>query len=131
MQKIISFILAEVPKLKGGEVLIVPQSESAPHYFGKTVPKQVLINKEEHVVSGQKVTFEIKAYLPDILVVEGQIEVENIFPSSIISLQVNEQSGHALDKIEEDAAHRIFQFLERQYRFFRFSLGHDGDSLGD
>src|SRR3989338_7407254 len=87
MQKIISFILAEVPKLKGGEVLIVPQSESAPHYFGKTVPKQVLINKEEHAVSGQKVTFEIKAYLPDVLVVEGQIEVENIFSDQAFELR--------------------------------------------
>ena len=79
MQKITSFILAEASKLKGGEILVVPQSESAPHYFGKTVPKQVLIDKEERTVAGQKVTFEIKAYLPDVLVVEGQMEVENIF----------------------------------------------------
>ncbi len=87
MQKIISFILAEVPKLKGGEILIVPQSESAPHYFGETVPKQVLIDKAERTVSGQKVIFEIKAYLPDILLVEGQMEVENIFSDQAFELR--------------------------------------------
>lgn len=87
MQKIISFILSEAPHLKGGEVLAVPQSESAPHYFGDSVPKQVLFDKEEHVVDGQKVIFEIKAYLPDVLLVEGQLEVEDVFSEKAFALR--------------------------------------------
>lgn len=87
MQKIISFILSEVPHLKGGEVLAVPQSESAPHYFGVSVPKQELLDKEEHEVGGKKVMFEIKAYRPDVLLVEGQMEVEDIFSEEAFELR--------------------------------------------
>ncbi|MDO8584541.1 MAG: hypothetical protein Q7R85_00260 [bacterium] len=87
MQKIISFILSEAPNLRGGEVLAVPQSESAPHYFGASVPKQVLFDKEEHEVEGQKVMFEVKAYRPDVLLVEGQAEVEDIFSEEAFKLR--------------------------------------------
>lgn len=87
MQKIISFILSEAPHLKGGEVLTIPQSESAPHYFGDSVPKQVLFDKESHVIDGKKVVFEIKAYLPDVLLVEGQLEVEDVFSEKAFALR--------------------------------------------
>ncbi len=79
--------MSEAPRLHGGEVLAVPQSESAPHYYGSTVPKQVLLGKEEHNVAGSKVTFEIKAYLPDIILVEGQLEVTDIFSEEAFELR--------------------------------------------
>lgn len=87
MQKIISFILAEVPKLKGGEVLVVPRSESAPHYFSESVPKQTLIAEESHVIDGHSVNYSIKAYHPGILLVEGQLEVENVFSDEAFALR--------------------------------------------
>lgn len=79
MQKIISFICSETKKLPNGEVLAIPQSESAPHYYSSSVPRQALLDKEEHLVRGKKVMFEIKAYHPDVILVEGQVEVEDIF----------------------------------------------------
>ncbi|MEK7179202.1 MAG: hypothetical protein AAB727_03025 [Patescibacteria group bacterium] len=79
MQKITSFILAEAPRLKSGTVLETPQSESAPNYFGASIPKQIHIAKEDGEVDGRKVTFLIRAYRPDILVVEAEIEVDDIF----------------------------------------------------
>ena len=87
MQKIISFILAEVPKLTGGEVLAVPQSESAPHYFNESVPKQTLIAEESHIINGHTVRYSIKAYHPGIVLVEGQTEVENIFSDEAFTLR--------------------------------------------
>src|SRR3972149_7489566 len=87
MQKIISFILSEAPRAKGGEVLSVPQSEAAPHYFSASVPKQLLLSKEPHEVLGKKIVFEIKSYPPDILVVEGAAEVEDIFSESAYELR--------------------------------------------
>lgn len=68
-------------------MLQVPQSESAPHYFGASVPKQTRLDREEYSIAGKTVTFEIKAYLPDILLVEGQLEVENIFSEEAFALR--------------------------------------------
>ena len=87
MHKIVSFVLSESQRMKGGEAVIIPVSESAPHYFGASVPKQFLIDKEEHEVKGKKVIFDVRAYLPDILVAEVQVEVENVFNDEAFDLK--------------------------------------------
>lgn len=51
---------------------------SAPHYFG-LVPPQKILGTEEHEIDGQKITFTIKTYIPDIIIAEAEIPLENIF----------------------------------------------------
>ncbi|MBI2075611.1 MAG: hypothetical protein HYT82_03005 [Candidatus Harrisonbacteria bacterium] len=130
MQKIISFILAEVPRLKGGEVLAVPQSESAPHYFGASVPKQVFIAQEEHDIQGKKVTFEIKAYLPDILLVEGQMEVEDVFGERAFETRerlieqchaIVKQRGGKFDMSEEYSVAVVAGYVGDPEQFFKYA----------
>ena len=129
MQKIISFILAESAHLRGGEVLGIPQSESAPHYFGKSVPKQVLIATEEHAVKGHKVKFEIKAYLPNVLLVEGQLEVENIFSEEAFELReglidechkIVKKRGGKFDLSEEYSIAIVADYKGEPEQFFQY-----------
>ncbi len=129
MQKIISFILAETHKVSGGEVLGIPQSESAPHYFGKSVPKQVLIGVEEHKIKDKKVKFEIKAYLPNIILVEGQVEVSNIFGEEAFELRealidechkVVKKRGGKFDASEEYSIGIVAGYEGEPEQFFQY-----------
>lgn len=130
MQKIISFVLSESPRLKGGEVLPVPQSESAPHYFGATVPKQVLLDKEEHEVAGKKIFFEIKAYIPDVLVVEAQSEVADIFSDDAFELrakiidqchEISKRRGGKFEFSEEYSIAVVSDYEGEPEQFFKYA----------
>lgn len=87
MQKIVSFVLSEGSAVKRGEVLAIPISESAPHYFGASVPKQLRIDKEERKVGDRSVVFEIKSYAPDVMVAEAQVEVPDVFSEEAFDLR--------------------------------------------
>lgn len=108
--------------MKGGEVLEVPQSESAPHYFSESVPKQALVAEESHIIDGRKVQYSIKVYKPGIVLVEGQIEVENIFSDEAFTLRE--------DLIEE--CHSIIKnyggkFEESEEYSIAIVTGYEGD----
>ena len=89
MQKIVAFVLSESPKLKKGEKLEVNISESVPHYFGSSVPRQALIGREDRKVGGQKIAFQIKAYLPDMMIVQAEAEVESLFTDAAFELRAS------------------------------------------
>lgn len=122
MQKIISFILSEAPHLKGGELLAVPQSESAPHYFSESVPQQVLVDKETHTVGNRRVLFEIKAYPPNIIMAEAQADVADIFSDEAFALrEALIETAHAIIKRRGGK----FEFSEE------YSIGVVGGYTGD
>ncbi|HAS55606.1 MAG TPA: hypothetical protein DCS42_16480 [Nitrospiraceae bacterium] len=52
--------------------------KSAPAY-PDVVPKQKIVKVEQRVVDGVKADFLVKAYLPDIVVVEASLDIEDIF----------------------------------------------------
>ena len=89
MQKIVAFVLSESPKLKKGEKLEVNISESVPHYFGSSVPRQALIGREDRKVGGQKIAFQIKAYLPDMMIVQAEAEEESLFTDAAFELRAS------------------------------------------
>ncbi len=129
MQKIISFVLSEAPRLKGGEALAVSRSESAPHYFGASVPKQILLDKEQHDVGGNKVQFLVKAYLPDILVVEAALEVDDIFSDKAFELRdamvdkchaVVKRRGGKFDFSEEYSVAIVSEYVGGPEQFFEY-----------
>jgi len=83
MHKIIAFVLAEVPKVKGGEVFQAKSLQSAPHYFPQAIPQQFIVDKE----SSKDGHFLIKAYHPNIILVETTAEVESIFSDAAFELR--------------------------------------------
>lgn len=127
MQKIIVFILAESPRLKGGEPLVISKSESAPHYFGLSVPGQVRLGEETHSINNSNVSVEIKAYHPTILLIEAHAQVENIFSSHALELRgkltqlcrtIINQRGGKFDLSEEYAVGVVSEYEGDPEQFF-------------
>ena len=67
--------------LEATEVVEVKAIRSAPSY-PDVIPKQKIIRQEVRTVSGREVGFLVKAYLPDVLVVEASVEVDNVLDDS-------------------------------------------------
>lgn len=87
--RITTFIIAEASRTKKGKEAPAPQSgvKSAPHYFEKSVPSQLVLGQEKIKVSGQEIELIVKAYHPDAILIEGSFEVENVFNDQILELK--------------------------------------------
>ncbi len=59
---------------------------SAPSY-PDVIPKQKVIKQEERSVDDRKVGFLVKAYLPDVLVVEASVDVNSILADTTLELK--------------------------------------------
>jgi hypothetical protein len=59
---------------------------SAPSY-PDVIPKQKVIKQEERSVEDRKVGFRVKAYLPDVLVVEASVDVNSILADTTLELK--------------------------------------------
>lgn len=83
---------------------------SAPHYFG-LVPPQKILGTENQVVRGEKVTFTIKTYIPDIVIAEANIELENIFDDT--NLDFKDELIAACREILQE--HKIRKETDEEY----------------
>ncbi len=59
---------------------------SAPSY-PDVIPKQKVVKQEERSVDDRKVGFLVKAYLPDVLVVEASVDVNSILADTTLELK--------------------------------------------
>jgi len=59
---------------------------SAPSY-PDVIPKQKVVKQEERTVNDRKVGFLVKAYLPDVLVVEASVDVNSILADTTLELK--------------------------------------------
>jgi hypothetical protein len=80
-------LFGEVPKPLRGTVFPAHALKSGPHYFEKTVPQQMLLGEETEKVAGQDITFVLKSYLPETLVIQTNVPVENIFHEDIFGIE--------------------------------------------
>jgi len=88
MPKITSFIIAETAKAKRGkEAPATPPVKSAPHYFEKTVPSQFILKQDTTAFDGTSVELIAKTYPPDAILVEGTMEVADIFAEGTLELK--------------------------------------------
>ena len=88
MHKITSFLIAEAARTrKGKEAPPAPSVKSAPHYFEKSVPSQNIIGTQKVKIEDKEVELIVKTYYPDAILVEGSLEVENIFSEEILDLK--------------------------------------------
>lgn len=86
--KIVSFVIAEVPKLKKGEAVEFKYTQSVPHYFQASVPAQFIIGEEKKEIKGREIIFTLKAYKPDVLLVETRVDdIEDIFSQDTFDLR--------------------------------------------
>ncbi len=80
MHRLVVFVMAESPGVKKGErgegVKVL---QSAPHYFGASIPQQVIIGREGECI--------LRSYPPHIFLVEVRREVEDILSPSTFQLR--------------------------------------------
>ncbi|MBI2117666.1 hypothetical protein HYT95_02090 [Candidatus Peregrinibacteria bacterium] len=80
MHRLVVFVMAESPGVKKGEKAeSVKPLQSAPHYFGSSIPQQFVVGKEGE--------FLLRSYPPHVFLVEARREVDDIFSSSTFQLR--------------------------------------------
>ena len=72
--------------LDTSQVVETRAMKSAPSYPA-VIPKQKIIRQEERDVNGRKSAFLVKAYLPDIVVVEASVSLEDILSAEALELK--------------------------------------------
>lgn len=80
-------LFGEVSKALRGTIFPAHALKSAPHYFEKTVPHQVLLSEEIVKIDGKEINFVLKGYPPEILIVQANINVENIFHTDVFGIE--------------------------------------------
>jgi len=117
MHKITSFIVAEISKVKKGKELPAPAPmKSSPHYLAKSMPPEIVIGKETVKVENYDVELVLKSYYSDALMIEGSINVEDIFADGILELkdklldaclEYGKKSGAKIETGEEFTVHQV------------------------
>ena len=123
MHKITSVVIAETSKVKRGkEAPSAPPVKSAPHYFEKAVPSQFILKQETVIIDEKPVEFVVKTYHPDAIVVEGTLEVSDIFAEGILELK-NKLFAACYDLAKKNGAK---EEPSEEYTVYQIS-GYNGD----
>ena len=85
--KIISLVLAESQKAKKGETVELKSVQSAPQYYVSSIPHQSVIGQEKMKINGREMTFAVKSYPPDVLLVEAIATVNDVFSDAAFKLR--------------------------------------------
>jgi hypothetical protein len=72
--------------LETTEVVEIKTIKSAPAYLD-VIPKQKVIKLEKRVVDGSEVGFLVKAYLPDVVVVEASLNMDDLLSDVTLELK--------------------------------------------
>ena len=78
-QQLITLLLGKVTQELTGEVFNPTVIKSSPVYYKTAVPRQVIVGQENFTIGGQNVTFHLRGYQPDVLLIQTTIDVEDIF----------------------------------------------------
>lgn len=85
--KLVVFLIGQTSmNLETSEVVESRTQKSAPSYLD-VIPKQKVIRLEKRALDGAEVIFLVKAYLPDVVVVEASLEIENILSGSTLDFK--------------------------------------------
>jgi hypothetical protein len=103
-QQLCTILLGEVRVEFQGEVFQQQLIKSAPSYAAKAIPSQVIVGQEVADIDGKQVTFTLRGYPPDILVIQSVIDVENLFQRDIFDLEAKifQQSQNILKEYGGD-----------------------------
>ena len=99
-QQLITLLLGKVTQELAGEVFNPTIIKSSPVYYKTAVPRQVIVGQQNFTIGGQNVTFHLRGYQPDVLLIQTTIDVENIF---------NKEGVFVLEKQSYEHSHRILK----------------------
>jgi hypothetical protein len=85
--KLVVFLFGETDvNLETSKVVEIKTVKSAPSY-PDVIPKQKIIKVERRHTDGVEVDFLVKAYLPDVVVVEASLDMKNILSDTTLDLK--------------------------------------------
>jgi hypothetical protein len=79
--------MGKVTKELSGEVFTPAIVKSSPSYYKEAIPKQVIVGQENYTIGGQNVTFHLRGYQPDVLLIQTTIDVEDLFQKNVFALE--------------------------------------------
>ncbi len=80
-------VLGEVAQAVRGEIFQPQLIKSAPVYAAQAVPSSVIIGQETGSIDGKDITFHLRGFPPDILLIQTNLEVDNVFQKDTFSLE--------------------------------------------
>jgi hypothetical protein len=86
-QQLITLVLGRVSRELSGKEFDPAIIKSSPVYYKTAVPRQVIVGQENFTIGGKNVTFHLRGYQPDVLLIQTTIEVEDIFHKTVFSLE--------------------------------------------
>jgi len=85
--RLVVFLIGQTGmNLETSEVIESRTQKSAPSYLD-VIPKQKVIKLEKRVTDGAEVGFLVKAYLPDAVVVEASLEIEDLLGEATMDIK--------------------------------------------
>jgi hypothetical protein len=85
--KLVVFLFGETTmNLEASEIVDIKTVKSAPRY-PDVIPKQKIIKVEKRVCDDIEVGFIVKAYLPDVVVVEASLDMDDILSNSTLDFK--------------------------------------------
>jgi len=85
--QLITVLLGEVPREMRGELFQPTGGKSKPAYPEAAVPPKVIIGEEAVTVADRSLTFQLRGYAPDVLLIQGRLDVENVFSAEVLTLE--------------------------------------------
>jgi hypothetical protein len=115
-------VLGKVTRELSGEVFNPAVIKSSPVYYKSAVPKQVIVGKENFTIGGKNVTFQLRGYQPDVLLIQTTIEVDDIFNKGIFALE-RQSYEHSYRILQEYGGDTLFS---EEYSVFAVT-NYEGD----
>lgn len=129
-QQLITLLLGEVAESLRGEAFKPSSTKSAPVYSETAVPRQIIVGTETVTIDGRTIEFQLRAYSPDILLIQSVTEVENIFQRELFTLeesiykhayQILESRGGKAHFSEEYSVFTVFNYDGEPEQFLAHS----------
>jgi len=86
-QQLITLLLGEASQEVRGDLFPPPPGKSKPAYSQEGVPPQLVIGEESVTVDSRQVTFRVRGYRPDVLLIESRLDVPTLFDRCIFALE--------------------------------------------
>jgi hypothetical protein len=117
-QQLITLLLGKVSRELSGEVFNPAIIKSSPVYYKTAVPRQVIVGQEKFNIGDKEVTFHLRGYQPDVLLIQTTIEVEDIFHKEGISALEKQSYAHSYRILKEYGGDTLFS---EEYSVFAVS----------
>ncbi len=86
--RLVLFLIGKTPlNLEAAEIVVSSKTLKSTPNYPDVIPKQRVLKTDKKVIENQEVRFLVKAYLPDIVVVEASLDLEDLLVEPLLDLK--------------------------------------------